>query len=399
MTGSTAAALRYDPLDVVIDDDPYPTWKRMREEAPLYRNDDLDFYALSRWDDVEPALTDWQTYRSGRGTVYEIIRMGIDIPPGIILFEDPPIHDVHRKLLSRVFTPKRMAAIEPLVRDYCRAALDPLVGRAEFDVIEDFAAYLPMRTIGYLLGIPEQEQAAIRQQADQSISIGADGANSFDPESFDSTSAMFAEYIDWRADHPTDDLMTDLLQAEVDEDGRTRRLTREEVLNFTNLVAGAGNETATRLIGFALQLLAEHPDQRADVVHDPELIPNTIEEVLRYEPPSPVQARYTSRDVALHGETVAKDSIVLLLNGSANRDERRVPDGERFDVHRPEIPHLSFGHGLHYCLGAALARLEGQVALEEFLQRWPTWEVDLVRANKAHTGSVRGWEHLPVVVS
>ncbi len=398
MTGSTAAAIHYDPLDVHIDDNPYPTWKRMRDEAPLYRNVDLDFYALSRWNDVEPALIDWQTYRSGRGTIFEIIRMGIDIPPGIILFEDPPIHDVHRKLLSRVFTPKRMAAIEPLVRDYCRAALDPLVGSSEFDVIDDFAAYLPMRTIGLLLGIPEEDQAAIRQHAGESISIGEDGSRAFDPEVFESTNAMFAEYIDWRADHPSDDLMTDLLQAEVEEGGVLRRLTREEVLSFTNLVAGAGNETATRLIGFTVQLLAAHPDQRTDIVADRALIPNAIEEVLRYEPPSPVQARYTACDVELHGQTVAKDSIVLLLNGSANRDERHIPDGERFDVHRTEITHLSFGHGLHHCLGAALARLEGHVALDEFVQRWPTWDIDLDRATKAHTGSVRGWEHLPVVV-
>ena len=167
----------------------------MRDEAPLYRNDALDFYALSRWEDVEPALIDWQTYRSGRGTVFEIIRMGIDIPPGIILFEDPPIHDVHRKLLSRVFTPKRMAAIEPLVRGYCRAALDPLVGSSEFDVIADFAAYLPMRTIGFLLGIPEDEQAAIRQHAGDSISIGDDGSRAFDPAAFESTNAMFADAL------------------------------------------------------------------------------------------------------------------------------------------------------------------------------------------------------------
>lgn len=253
-----------------------------------------------------------------------------------------------------------------------------------------------MRTIGFLLGIPEDAQAAIRKQADDSITIGADGPVAFDPGIFQTSNEMFAEYIDWRADHPSDDLMTDLLEAEVEEAGVRRQLTRDEVLGYTNMIAGAGNETGTRLIGFTMQLLAAHPDQRADIVADRSLIPNAIEEVLRYEAPSPVQARYLARDVDLHGQTVAEDSVVLLLNGSANRDERRVPRAERFDIHRPEVPHLSFGHGIHHCLGAALARLEGRIALEEFVARWPTWEVDLDRASKAHTGSVRGWAHLPV---
>jgi cytochrome P450 len=386
----------YDPYDMGIDDDPYPVWKRLRDEAPLYRNEEHNFYALSRWDDVESALGDFGAYRSGRGTILDILRIGMEIPPGIILFEDPPIHDVHRRLLARVFTPRRMTEIEPLVRQFCAKALDPLVGTQEFDAIEDFGAFVPMRTIGFLLGIPEEDQEAIRKFTDDTISIQDGKPAEHNADSFNGTNDMVAEYIDWRADHPSDDLMTDLLTAEVEEDGVHRRLTRTEAVTYTNVIVGAGNETATRLIGFTLQLLAENPDQRKEIVADPSLIQSTIEEVLRYEAPSPVQARYLAHDVKIHGEVLREDSIVLLLNGSANRDERHFEDADRFNIHRPAGLHLSFGYGLHFCLGAALARLEARIALEEVLKRWPQWEVDYGRAHKAHTGSVRGWASLPV---
>jgi cytochrome P450 len=386
----------YDPYDMGIDDDPYPVWKRLRDEAPLYRNEAHDFYALSRWDDVEPALGDYDTYRSGRGTILDIIRIGMDIPPGIILFEDPPLHDVHRRLLTRVFTPRRMTEIEPLVRQFCARALDPLVGADVFDAIEEFGALVPMRTVGFLLGIPEEDQEAIRKFTDDTISIQDGKPAEHTAESFNGTNDMVADYIDWRAEHPSDDLMTDLLNAEVEEDGVRRRLTRTEAVTYTNVIVGAGNETATRLIGFALQLLAEHPDQRREIAADPSLVQPTIEEVLRFEAPSPVQARYLARDVKIHDTVLSEDSIVLLLNGSANRDERHFENADCFDIHRPAALHLSFGYGLHFCLGAALARLEGRVALEEILRRWPEWDIDYSRASKAHTGSVRGWASLPL---
>jgi cytochrome P450 len=386
----------YDPYDTEIDDDPYPVWKRLRDDAPLYYNEKLEFYALSRWDDVEPALLDSGTYRSGRGTTLDVIRANVEIPPGIILFEDPPLHDLHRGLLTRVFTPKRMEAIEPLVRRYCAALLDSLIDAGEFDVIADFGVFVPMRTIGFLLGIPEAEQDAVRRGVDARLRVEAGGPREFDPSSFEDSMQAVAEYIEWRADNPSDDLMTQLLHAEVEEDGQRRRLTRTEVLGYTAMIAGAGNETAARLIGFTAQLLADHPDQRREIVDDRSLIPAAIEEVLRFEAPSPVQGRYVSRDVEHYGRTVPKDSTVLLLNGSANRDERRFPDPDRFDVHRKGEGHLSFGYGLHFCLGAALARLEGRVALDEMLKRWPEWDVDYARAQKAHTTSVRGWGSLPI---
>ena len=209
---------------------------------------------------------------------------------------------------------------------------------------------------------------------------------------------MFADYIDWRAKNPSDDLMTEMLQATYEDvDGVERRLTREEVLNYVNLVAAAGNETTTRLIGWTGKVLAEHPDQRRDLVEDRSLVPNAIEELLRYEPPSPVQARYVTADVEHHGQVIPEGSAVLLLNASANRDERKFADGESFDIHRKIDHHLSFGYGIHFCLGAALARLEGRVALDEVLQRFPEWEIDTDNAVQARTSTVRGWEKLPVV--
>lgn len=397
MSGSEVSDVYYDPYDFTIDSDPYPVWKRMRDEAPLYFNEKYDFHALTRFEDVEPCLTDWDTYRSGHGTVLEMIRANIDIPSGAILFEDPPLHDVHRGVMRRVFTPRKMDAIEPKVREFCRRSLDPLVGSGRFDFIHDLGAQMPMRTIGYLLGIPEQDQEAIRERLDEGLTL----KEGEEPVAHDQQGGMdlFGSYIDWRIEHPSDDIMTDLLTAEfVDETGTQRRLSRGEVMAYVQLLAGAGNETTTRLIGWTGKILAENPDQRRELVADPSLIPNAIEELLRYEAPSPVQARYVSRDVEHHGTTVSEGSIMLLLNASANRDERHFPDPDRFDIHRNVGRHLSFGYGVHFCLGAALARLEGRVALEEVLKRFPEWDVDWDSAVQARTSTVRGWESLPVIV-
>ncbi len=212
MTDTSAVEVYYDPYDFAIDDDPYPTWKRLRDEAPLYHNEKYNFYALSRYDDVARELPNWETYRSGRGTTMDIILSGIKVPPGIILFEDPPIHDLHRRLLSRVFTPRRMEAIEPLTREYCVRALDPLVGSDRFDFIADIGAQIPMRTIGYLLGIPEQNQAMIRDTSNNALTLKEGEFSGARADMFKNSHELFAEYIDWRADHPSDDLMTQLAQ-------------------------------------------------------------------------------------------------------------------------------------------------------------------------------------------
>ena len=393
----TAVEAYYDPYDHSIDNDPYPTWRRLRDEAPLYYNERYDFWALSRFDDVEKGLVDWRSFISGKGSVLELIKANIEMPPGSILFEDPPAHDHHRHLLSRVFTPKRMTDIEPQVRKFCARTLDPLVGSGGFDFISDLGAEMPMRTIGMLLGIPEEDQKAIRDQLDEGLRLD-EGVM---PEVSDAYGAdansAFAEYVDWRAEHPSGDLMTELLHATFEDvTGTVRTLTREEVLNYIGLLAGAGNETTTRLIGWAGKVLAENPDQRAELAAEPSLIPDAIEELLRYEAPSPVQARSVTRDVEFHGRTVKEGEVILLLNGSANRDERAFEDPDRFDIHRRIAHHLTFGYGIHFCLGSHLARLEGRVALDEVLKRFPTWEVDWDNAVQAHTSTVRGWEHLPV---
>jgi cytochrome P450 len=387
----------YDPYDFEIDVDPYPVWKRMRDEAPLYYNEKYDFYAVSRFDDVERCSVDWRTYLSGRGSVLEMIKMGVDIPPGSILFEDPPTHDIHRSLLSRVFTPRRIAEIEPKVRAFCAASLDPLVGAGGFDFIGDLGAQMPMRTIGMLLGIPEEDQEALRDRLDSGMRL-KEGAP---PDPNDTLVSLadeaFADYIAWRADHPSDDLMTELLNAEFeDHTGVTRTLSREEILGYVGLLAGAGNETTTRLIGWMGKLLGENPDERRMVVDDRSLVPNTIEELLRIEAPSPVQSRYISQDVEHYGTKIEAGNVMVLLTAAGNHDERHFPDPDRFDIHREIDHHLSFGYGIHFCLGAALARLEGRVALDEVLNRFPEWEVDWDRAEQAHTSTVRGWEKLPV---
>ncbi len=401
MSSPAEADLYYDPYDFEIDADPYPIWRRMREEQPLYRNERLDFWALSRFDDVERALLDTTTYSSAKGSLLELIKADIEMPPGTFIFEDPPTHDVHRGLLSRVFTPKKMAAIEPKVREFCARSLDPLVGSGRFDFIKDLGAQMPMRTIGMLLGIPEDDQEALRDKIDAGLRLEDDSGIPDAVAGFAERppGTEFEAYVDWRREHPSDDLMTELLQAEFDDvDGQRRRLRRDEVCNYINLIAAAGNETTTRLIGWTGKVLAEHPDQRAEIVADRSLVPQAIEELLRFEAPSPVQARYVTTDAEHHGEVVPAGSAILLLNGSGNRDHRKFPDGDAFDVHRRIDHHLSFGYGIHFCLGAALARLEGRVALDEVLQRFPEWEVDWDNAKQARTSTVRGWETLPVIV-
>ncbi len=402
MTITSDNEIYYDPFNIEIDIDPHPLWKRMRDEAPLYRNEKYTFFALTRYDDVEKALVDWDTFRSGKGSTLEMILSGVEMPSGSILMEDPPAHDIHRSLMSRVFTPKAMLAIEPKVREFCTRTLDPLMEEGRFDFIADLGAIMPMLTIGMLLGIPEEDQVAIRDRIDASLRIDEDQ----DPDAVPNAGIafegldVFGEYIDHRTKHPSDDLMTKLIQAEFeDQYGVTRTLTRDETMMYIMLLAGAGNETTTRLIGWTGKLLSEHPDQRRELAADRSLVPQAIEEILRYEAPSPVQARTVIRDVDYYGQTVPEGSIMVLLNGSGNRDDRHFADGDRFDIHRNIDHHLSFGYGLHFCLGAALARLEGRVALDEVLQRWTDWDVDWDNAKQAHTPNVRGWERLPVIAS
>jgi cytochrome P450 len=398
MTSIDATDVYYDPYDVGINADPYPTYARLRDEAPAYHNERYDFWALSRHADVEKALVNWQTFSNTRSDILDIIKAGVDLPSGVVLFEDPPVHTDHRGLMSRVFTPRRMAALEGQVRDLCGRILDPLVGSSGFDIIAELASVLPMRVIGMLLGIPEQDQVAVRNKTDDNLRTVPGRPMNVKEEEV-ASGAMFADYVEWRATHPSDDLMTQLLNAEfVDEHGEARRLTRQEVLTYTAVLAGAGNETTGRLVGWLAKVLAEHPDQRRAVVEDRALIPNVIEETLRFEPTGHATARYVMHDVEYHGTTIPEGSAVLLIVASANRDERRHEAPDAYDIRRKGSSHLTFGYGLHFCLGASLARLEGRVALDELLDRFPEWDVDYDGMRLAPTSTVRGWECLPVVL-
>jgi cytochrome P450 len=388
----------FDPYDVDINADPYPTYERLREEAPIYHNERYDFWALSRHEDVQKALVNWQVFSSSHGDFLDILRSGIEVPSGVVMWEDPPLHTTHRGLMSRVFTPKRMAQLEDQVRDYCIRCLDPLVGSDGFDIIAELGSMLPMRVIGMLLGIPEQDQIAVRERTDRDLRTRP-GEPMVIVESEVVTGEMFADYVEWRSQHPSDDLMTMLLNAEFeDEAGVTRTLSRQEVLTYTSVLAGAGNETTGRLIGWLAKVLAEHPHQRRIVADDRSLIANVIEETLRFEPTGHASARYVTEDIDYYGTTLPKGSAVLLLMASANRDPRRFESPDAYDITRTDLQHLTFGYGLHFCLGTHLARLEGQVALNEILNRWREWEIDYSGIKLASTSTVRGWERLPIIV-
>jgi cytochrome P450 len=399
MTVSATGVVHFDPYDAELNADPYPMFARLREEAPLYYNEQHDFHALSRFDDVSRALVDHETFSSARGAILELIKANIDIPKGLVIFEDPPIHDIHRKLLARMFTPRKISELEPKIREFCAQSLDPLTGSGRFDFVADLGAQMPMKVIGMLLGIPEHDQEAVRDRGNDQLRTEA-GKPMKAAERGIVSGEHFAAYIDWRAEHPSDDIMTELLNVEFeDETGAMRRLTREELLVYLNVVAGAGNETTTRLIGWAGKVLAEHPDQRRDLVEKPVLIPQAIEELLRFEPPAPHVARHVTRDVECYGQTVPEGSVMMMLIGAACRDHRQFPpDGDVFDIHRQPRQHLAFSVGTHFCLGSALARLEGRIALEEILRRFPEWDVDLERARLSPTSTVRGWETMPALV-
>jgi cytochrome P450 len=392
-------AVYYDPYDYEIDADPHAAWRRLRDEAPLYRNDRYDFWALSRFQDVYDASVDWRTFSSARGTVLELMDK---LPePRSMIFQDPPEHEALRKLVSRAFSPRRIAELEARVRELVLGYLDPLVGSGGFDFVADFGARLPAMVIGSMLGVPREDQERIRLWTDEVLHR--------DPGETDVSPRMkavqrelwgyFWTYIQDRRRAPRDDMMTDLLEAEIaSDDGGRRRLTDPEVLTFIALLSGAGNETVARLLGWAGFLLARNPGERAKLVADAARIPNAVEELLRYEAPSPVQARSLTRDVELHGTVVPAGSRILLVTGSAGRDEREFDAPDDFRVERRIERHVSFGYGIHFCLGASLARMEGRIALEETLRRFPEWTIDEDAAEMVHTSTVRGWAKLPVRV-
>jgi cytochrome P450 len=390
----------WDPFDVDIDTDPHPVWRRLRDEQPIYRNDELDFWALSRYADVEAAHRDPRVYSSSHGTVLEL--MGPDpIPTGQMIFLDPPTHTILRTLVSRAFTPRRISQLESRIREICAELLDPRVGSGGFDYVQDFGALLPSMVISALIGVPDEDREEVRHHIDQVFHIEP-GVGMINDVSFMAQVTLheyFQSLVDRRRAEPTDDMVTALTQAEITtETGEVRRLTDSEVCDFTNLLVSAGTETVARLLGWAGVTLEAHPDQRAELAADASLLPNAVEELLRYEAPSPVQGRWTNADVQFYGTTVPAGSRVLLLTGSAGRDDRKYPDADRFDIHRSFDTHVSFGYGIHFCIGASLARLESRIALEETLKRFPEWQVDHDRAVRLHTSTVRGYAQLPILV-
>jgi cytochrome P450 len=391
--------LYYDPWDVDIDVDPYPTYRRLRDEAPVYYNERHDFWGISRYVDVDAALKDTARLSSAKGDILEVVLTDPVMPPGIFINEDPPLHTIHRAIVARAFTPKKMRAVEDKIRAFCVACLDPLVGGERFDFVEDLGAELPMRTIGMLAGIPDAEQPAVREHANQTLRNEPGKPMRIDKDHY-FTGEMFGEYVEWREKNPSDDLITELLNVEFeDETGTTRKLAKQELIVFLAVVAGAGVETTGRLFGWMGKVLAEHPDQRKELAENHALIPTAIEELLRYEPPGPHVARYIATDdVKFQDQVVPAGSALLMMLASANRDERQFDEPDRFDIHRKPGGHLTFGRGAHFCVGSPLARLEGRVALEEVLKRWPTWEIDMSGARRSRTSTVRGWDTMPAIV-
>lgn len=397
----TETELYWDPFDVDIDADPYPVWARLRDEAPVYRNERFDFWALSRFHDVETAHRQPLRFSSAHGTVLELMT---EKPLRIaqMIFMDPPEHTRLRTLVSRAFTPRRVSALEDRIREICAELFDAQAGNDTFDYVQDFAARLPSMVITDLLGVPSADQESVRETIDRMFHI-EEGVGMINDLSFAARIELH-EYLtaalEERDASPRDDMLTDLRQAEVtEEDGTVRKLTIRESAEFANLLISAGTETVARLLGFGSVVLDAHPDQRAELAADPSLIPGAVEELLRYEAPSPVQGRWLTEEVELHGQVIPAGSKVLLLTGSAGRDERKYPDADRFDIHRRFDHHVAFGYGVHFCLGAALARLEGRIGLEETLARFPEWSVDHDHARRLHTSTVRGWINVPVTVA
>ncbi len=391
--------LIYDPYDYAIDANPHPIWKRLRDEAPVYYNPEHNFYALSRFDDVLAAHVDPATFSSAHTTVLEIMKDEVDpFAHDLMIFMDPPQHTRYRKLVSRAFTPRHISAVEPRIRDLAAGFLDEFVGADGFDFVADFGARLPVISISALLGAPREDEEMLRRWSDDMLHIEPGemlGAHA--SELRNHVREYWQAHIDERRKHPRGDIMSDLIAAELEEaDGSTRHLSDDELHAFYGLLSSAGNETVARFLGWAATGLDQFPEQRTKLAEHPDLIPNGMEEILRWEAPSPIQGRWTMREVELHGTVIPENSKVALLTGAANRDDRVFPNPDVIDVERHISRHVAFGYGIHFCLGAALARLEGRIALEEALKRFPKWEVDYDNCEMVHTSTVRGYARVPI---
>jgi cytochrome P450 len=381
----------YNPYSYDIHEDPYPTYRWLRDEAPCYHHESLGFWALSRFQDVWDATLDWQTFSSSAGPLLEGSGDGEQFS---IIGIDPPRHTRMRNLVSRGFTPRRIAGLEDLGRRLAVQYLEPVVGKGGCDIVEVLGAKLPMDMICELVGVPGPDRDRVREWSNLFLYREPDRPEP-PPVALEAMGKLVQYWSDLLAERKRarrDDLMSLLIDAELDG----ARLSDDEIIRFVNLLAAAGNETTTKLIGNAVVLLARHPDQRARLLGDPGLIPGAVEEALRYEAPSQYQGRIALRDSTWYGRTIPKGARVALVTGAACRDEREFPDPDRFDVLRRPDRQIYFGHGHHVCIGKSLARMEGRIALEEILARFPEYELvpgGLVRTHQAH---VRGYHGVKI---
>lgn len=390
--------IEYDPYASAVQHNPYPVWKELRDRAPVYHNPEYGFYALSRYDDVLGAFLDPTTYISGEGTTID----GSDRGSHFLIGMDPPEHTVYRKFLARAFTPRRIAELEPFVRRICVQYLDELRGRDRFDVVQDFSLRLPLDVIGELIGIPAELRDTVHELSNRAAFRSADRDRADALEDVIAAMVemreMYLGLVVERRKRPRDDVMSMLLAAEVtDDDGKPQPLSDEIIAAQFNLLAAAGHETVMKLIGNGAVALWWNPDQRAELVENPALIPGAVEEMIRWDNPAPIEGRWSTRDVELHGTVIPANSRVILLMGSGNHDERQYSDPELFDIHRTIERPLGFGFGIHLCLGASLARLEARVAFEELLARYPRYEIEESGVVRGPASFFRGLANLPVV--
>ena len=394
--GPGVADFEFNPFGFSHHDDPYVVYRRMREEAPLYRNEELSFWALSRFEDVQEAFRDTELYSSAGGIALENRRpIGESVGFDQMIEFDPPDHTVLRKLVSRVFTTRTVAKMEDEIRSIFTTYLDRIVAKGEAEVVNDLTSPYPMDVISAVLGVPEADREHLRVSSDK-IMIRNDGVLEIPPEAADGMLGLVSYFVDdlpRRRAGEGSGLINDLVDLDVDG----RKLTEEELLGFCVLFIIAGHETTTKMVANALELLSRHPEQKAAVAADLSLVPGVVEEVLRFHNSTQYMHRTITRDHEMHGETMRAGDSVLLVIGAANHDDREFgPTAETFDIHRRPERHLAFGYGAHFCLGAALARMEGKVALEEIFRRVPDYEVDHETKVRFHSSNVTGWRSLPI---
>ena len=388
-------SVHFDPFDYAFHEDPYPTYRALRERAPVYRNPEIGFWALSRHADVVAGFKDHERLVNSGGISLEMGDLGQDMSAVLsFLGMDPPRHTRMRGLVSRGFTPRRVAELEPRVRAIATSYIDRFIERGSCDFVADFAGRLPMDVVSEMLGVPESDRDALRAWAD-TVLHREEGVRGVPPEGIAASLRLlqyFVQLVAERRKKPGADLASALLQVEIDGD----RLEEKDIIGFCYLMIIAGNETTTKLLANALYWLERNPGARAEVTANPALIPAWVEETLRYDNSTQLMARTAALDFELHGEKIRRGEKVLLLIGSANRDERVFERPDAFDLHRDTSESLAFGRGIHFCLGAALARLEGRVSLEEVMRRLPDYRVDASGLVRVHSTNVRGFSALPI---